>query len=51
MRAAGIPENEKNQHDFADHRSVVTCQCGAVFEGDHEAEAMALWADHCDQFE
>lgn len=38
----------KARHGFADHRSIATCECGASFEGDHEAEAMALWAAHCE---
>jgi hypothetical protein len=43
--AADIP------HEFADHVSLVTCQCGAMFQGDHEAEAMARWAVHCEECE
>ena len=38
-------------HEFADHVSLVTCQCGAMFQGDHEAEAMTLWAVHCEECE
>ena len=49
--AAGIPENETDAHGFADHRSIVTCECGAVFEGDHETEALALWGEHCEACE
>ena len=38
-------------HGLAEQMTVATCECGAVFEGDHEAEALALWAEHCEACE
>lgn len=45
------PQRDTEAHGYADQHSIVTCQCGAVFEGDHEAEALTLWAEHCEQEE
>ena len=41
--------DDQKGHEFADHRSIATCECGATFEGDHEGEALAAWYQHaCD---
>jgi hypothetical protein len=38
-------------HGFADLVCIATCECGATFEGDHEAEVLALWGEHCEACE
>ena len=38
-------------HDFAEHHSIATCECGATFEGEHEGEALAQWYEHAQEAE